>query len=207
MLFEEPRQKIQISILNNLYILANKVSHLWTNDNIYKLINYIAKRINYNQLVLKSSEILTELAKNSNMFFLDLFKNENKDKEEFQNFRQLVQSMIFEIEKKIAFNFCLLSTNSLLYANRYGHDFKLCVEFFEQTKNGLYSIIIDIDEAIQNLDSMEPNFEANLEYFIKILPSALKCLIDLVGINDGSFYKELFGFVLSLINSFSKLIF
>lgn len=196
-----------MSILTNLYILANKVSHLWTNENIFKLINYIAKRTKYNHLVLKSSEILTELAKNSNMFFLDLFKHQNKDKDEFQSFKQLIQYMIFDGEKNTAFNFCMLSTYSLLYANRYGHTSELYADFFEQTKNGLYSIIIEIDEAIQNLDSMDPNFESNLEYFIKILPSALKCLIDLVGMNDQSYYKELFDFVISLINSLSKLIF
>lgn len=204
LLSEEPRQKIQISILKNLHILANKVAHLWTNDNISSLIEYITKRIGYSNLVLKSSEILTELAKNSSVFFLDLFKKQNEEKEEFKNLKKLIQSLIFYEKQDIAFNFCILSTNLLLNANRYGHKTDQFEDFFEQTKNGLYSIIIEIDEAIQNLDSMESDFQSNLAYFTKILPNALKCSIDLIGMNDENYYKELFEFVICLINSFSK---
>ena len=134
-LHEEPRHKLHIAILKNLHILAKKVSHLWTIDNINSLIKYTRDQSNNEARLLHSSEILCTLSQNSNVYFYFVFNSDLKkvqeqlekkqqehelnlslvDKVDNISLRNLIETMIFHSNKTIAFNFCLFSTTLLVF--------------------------------------------------------------------------------------------
>lgn len=146
-------------------ILANKVSHLWTNENVLSLIEYTNDQNENNTLLLKASEILCALAKSSNIYFLFLFSvSVNQTDTENKLFENLVQSMIFHDCKEIALNFCLLSTSLLVLHSNKKNAF--LDKLFTLTKSGLFSIILESDKSIENLhqnDSKLNGFVKNLK--------------------------------------------
>lgn len=79
LLHEEPRQKIQILLLRNLEILAKRVAHLWSNENVTSFIEYTNCLNDNTQYLLKASEILCILAKNSNIYFLFSFNDKDEN--------------------------------------------------------------------------------------------------------------------------------
>jgi hypothetical protein len=165
-----------------LQILANKVSHLWSNENINSFIEYVEK-IENETLMRKASEILCTLVKNSNLFFLLLSEQQNisiinnhsnKNENRLQN---LIIKMMFHAnnDHQIACNFCLLSTTLLLHAvdasrataasnhsiiktnnNNNENDAdsnKSLDNLFNLTKSALFAIILDCDRALENLSN------------------------------------------------------
>lgn len=157
---EEPREKIQIFLLKNLNVLANKVSHLWTNENVLSFIEYTNALDENETLLLKASEILCTLAQYSNTFFLFAF---NTSPDENKLFECLLENMIFHDNKDIAYNFCLLATSLLiLHKNNYKKSNTFLVNLFNLTKNGLFSIIIECDKLISNSNNL-PKHVKNLK--------------------------------------------
>ena len=177
LLHEEPREKIHLALLKNLYILANKVSHLWTRQNLASFIEYVSDQQENNLLMLKSSEILVTLAKNSNIYFLFAFSTSSELDEDKHLFQNLIEAMIFHENQEIAFNFCQLSTILLVLQKKNltngiennNSDFKAAKsdteninKLFELTKNGLFSIILDSDNAIEALSNSNHHETATL---------------------------------------------
>lgn len=81
LLHEEPRQKIHHYLLKNLDVLANQVAHLWSNENVKRFIEYTLALNEVNAcFLLKASEILCILAKNSNIYFLFSFSVDDSSK-------------------------------------------------------------------------------------------------------------------------------
>lgn len=129
--------------------------------------------------------------------------------------------MIFHENQEIAFNFCQLSTILLVLQKKNltngiennNSDFKAAKsdteninKLFELTKNGLFSIILDSDNAIEALSNSNHHETATLsapklEIYTKFLKNSLKCTIELVKMNDPSFIRELYAFISSLLDS------
>ncbi|CAF0712645.1 unnamed protein product, partial [Brachionus calyciflorus] len=193
LLLEEPRERVQIFLLKNLLILASKVSHLWTEENILSLIEYVNNQVNNKNLLLRSSDILCVLAKSSNMFFLNAFSEKITNesiKERIRILENLIENMVFNANKEIAFNFCLLSSSLLLLNSNKSSDHSGAIaKLFDLTKNGLFSIVLETDKQMENLNDL--NDKNTLRNLTKILNQTLKCLINLIGMNDENYFKEL----------------
>lgn len=158
-------------------MLANKVSHLWTSENLNSYSEYVYDQTENDLLSLKASEILCALSKNSNIYFMFVFNTTNALEFELDEdasinpksmkkslinnslLQNLIEKMIFHENQNISFNYCLLSTRLLtLQAKNLNRNKKLqninidyFKNLFELTKNGLFSIIIECDKAIEEL--------------------------------------------------------
>lgn len=100
---------------------------------------------------------------------LDLNPNElENQKIDVKNLKAILDSMIFHTNKSMAFNFCLFSTNILVYQHEThqnasdGIESKVKIDghsvdkeyLFEITKNGLFSIILQSDtEMNENMEN------------------------------------------------------
>jgi hypothetical protein len=167
LLHEESREKIHIALLNNLNLLAKKVSHLWSQDNLSSFIEYVDYQKQNDLLLLRSSEILYLLAKNSNIYFLYSFNtclsSQYNNIRSNTIFKNLIETMMFHNNHKIAFTFCLLTTTLLLLhkkqyiiCNINNNDltqsnFENVEKLLELTRKGLFSIILYLDESIEKL--------------------------------------------------------
>jgi hypothetical protein len=164
LLHEEPREKIHKALLNNLGLLAKKVSHLWSQDNLTSFIEYANYQKENEFLLQKSSEILYLLAQNSNIYFLSSFNSclsseYNKIRTNNILLQNLIETMMFHNNHQISFNFCLLSTTLLLLHKKQMSinnnlamlDLENIKRLLELTKNGLFSIILYSDRSIDKL--------------------------------------------------------
>jgi hypothetical protein len=163
---EEPREKLHLELLRNLRVLACRVSHLWTKDNLADLIAYTLEQQANETLLLVATDILCKLAVNANIYLLSVFSQADTG----LKFKSLIELNMFHSRDQIAFNICLLATtllvaqskttlernigtNMLEETSSYALD-----ELFQLTKSGLFSMVLDFDahlEAYHNLNESE----------------------------------------------------
>ena len=183
---EEPREKLHLILLKNLYYLAKTVAHLWTNDNINSFIAYTNDQKQNSLILLRASEILCTLSLQSNVYFYFVFNTKenlelvgddetaqsliktNKNLIDNNLLKQLIEDNVFHENKQIAFNFCLFSTTLLVFQSK---NIKKKLEInikeyevldsnylFDLAKNGLFEIILECNQTlIQSKKSNQSN--------------------------------------------------
>ena len=171
LLLEEPRQKLQLILLYNLHKLAKREAHLWTSENITSFLEYARCQNDANNqlLLLKAVRILNTLAVNSNAFFLFAFERSSTTSGDEQassqnnenDFQRLVSSLTLHESRAVSFAFCQLATVLLvnhaksLESGEPKSSAEFLVRLFEATKAGLFSIILQCDREIGELEAKQ----------------------------------------------------
>jgi hypothetical protein len=141
LLREEPREKLQLVLLENLDQLSVNVSHLWTFDNINEFLIYCDFQKANEKISRINSTILRNLAEKSNIYFFFLFNlsphgtHNNakcnirqdsilllKDIKEIDDYnrqmiKDFIESMIFHSDIDISINICFFSAILLIFQN------------------------------------------------------------------------------------------
>lgn len=153
---------------------------MWTNDNINNFIAYTNDQKENKLTLLRASEILCTLCLQSNVYFYFVFNtkdnlelvddaantNERKNLIDNKLLKSLIEDNVFHEDKQIAYNFCLFSTQLLVFQSKnikkkkkletksalfseVDDDYVLESSYlFDLAKNGLFAIILECNQRL-----------------------------------------------------------